>query len=313
MRSLFTLFCACCSISALATEYQYGPLLTYAQAPLASHSLTPQLRDGFSLPISSQELFSGFSSASIWSDSQGYKGDFYQNQFSLGLKWQLSELWQTELSYRYSQAGNNRLDSLTMGFHDLLGLDQNGRDSVDRHRFHISIPEQNITWDSFNGATLSQAVSLYSQYQLYNAERHGLSLGVSLYYNQTGLLRLNRFEQAVQVNYTYQQNSHRIYSLLGVVHHNHSTGILPTKPLTLTAAVGYEYQINAKHQLFGSFHLYQGTVDNPKELNKPATEYLLGYRYVMTSSAIEIAMTENIFSTDNSADIALHLNYRYRS
>lgn len=309
---LLTLTCALFSIPSMANEYRYGPLLNYAQAPLASHSLTPQLRDGFSLPMDSQELFGGFSAASIWSDSPGYEGDFYQNQLSLGLKWQITEQWQTELSYRHSQAWDNQLDSLTMGFHNLFGLDQNGRDKVDKHRFHIALPQQQITWDDFSGSTLSSAFSVYTQYQVIASEHHGLSIGGSLYYNQHGLLRLSRFEQALQLNYTYQQDSHRIYGMVGVTHHDKGTGTLPMKNASLTTAVGYEYQINIKHHLFSSFHVYQGTVESPKELEKLATEYLLGYRYIMPSSALEIAMTENVFSTDNSTDIALHISYRYR-
>ncbi|GIC09156.1 hypothetical protein VCSRO98_0455 [Vibrio cholerae] len=309
---LLSLICTLVAFPSLANEYRYGPFINYAQAPLASHSLTPQLRDGFSLPLDSQELFGGFSAASIWSDSPGYEGDFYQNQFTLGLKWQFAPRWQAELSYRFSQAWDNQLDSLTMGFHDLFGLDQNGRDSVDKHRFHIAVPEHKIAWDDFSGSTLSSAFSVYTQYQIHTSEQHGLSLGATLYYNQNGLLRLNRFEQALQLNYTYQQDAHRIYGLLGVVHHNSATGTLPTKKSTLTLAAGYEYQLNTKHHLFSSFHFYQDTVESPKELEKPATEYVLGYRYVMPSSALELALTENVFSTDNSTDIALHISYRYR-
>ncbi len=90
---LLSLICTLVAFPSLANEYRYGPFINYAQAPLASHSLTPQLRDGFSLPLDSQELFGGFSAASIWSDSLGYEGDFYQNQFTLGLKWQFAPRW----------------------------------------------------------------------------------------------------------------------------------------------------------------------------------------------------------------------------
>lgn len=199
-----------------------------------------------------------------------------------------------------------------MGFHDLFGLDQNGRDSVDKHRFHIAVPEHKIAWDDFSGSTLSSAFSVYTQYQIHTSEQHGLSLGATLYYNQNGLLRLNRFEQALQLNYTYQQDAHRIYGLLGVVHHNSATGTLPTKNRpSLWQRVMSTNSIPSTTCL-ALFIFYQGTVESPKELEKPATEYVLGYRYVMPSSALELALTENVFSTDNSTDIALHISYRYR-
>ncbi|MGL4192429.1 MAG: DUF3187 family protein [Vibrio sp.] len=310
--SLLTLICSLCCFDVLANPYHYGPFNLYAQAPLASHSLTPQLRDGYSLPLDSLQLYGGFSAASIWSDSPSYQGDFYQNQFAIGLKWQFAPRWQSELNYRDSQAWDNQLDSLTMGFHNLFGLDQNGRDSVAKHRFHIAIPEHNIQWDGFAGSTLSRAVTLYTQYQLHSSEQHGLSIGASLYYHQSGLLRFSRLEQALQLNYTYQYDQHRIYTMLGMVHHDSATGTLPLKSLSLSSAIGYEYQLHPKHHLFTSFHFYQGSVESPAALEKPATEYVLGYRYLLPSSAIELAFTENVFSMDNSADIALHITYRYR-
>ncbi len=198
-----------------------------------------------------------------------------------------------------------------MGFRDLFGLDQNGRDSVDKHRFYIAVPEHKIAWDDFSGSTLSSAFSIYTQYQIHTSEQHGLSLGAMLYYNQNGLLRFHRFEQAKQLNYTYQRDAHRIYGLVGVVHHNSATGTLPTKnrpSLWLRVMSSNSIPSTTCLNLF----ILSGHCGKPKELEKPATEYVLGYRYVMPSSALELALTENVFSTDNSTDIALHISYRYR-
>ena len=66
----------------------YGPLISYTQAPLQSVRLTPTLRSGFPLEENKVEVFAAFTAASIWANSHDYHLDYYQNQLQTGLKWQ---------------------------------------------------------------------------------------------------------------------------------------------------------------------------------------------------------------------------------
>ncbi|MFA0300217.1 DUF3187 family protein, partial [Vibrio sp. 10N.222.46.B3] len=88
----------------------YGPLISYTQAPLQSVRLTPTLRSGFPLEENKLEVFASLTAASIWANSHDYHLDYYQNQLQTGLKWQLTTAWQIEFNYRWLYAANNHLD-----------------------------------------------------------------------------------------------------------------------------------------------------------------------------------------------------------
>lgn len=116
------------SAPVLAAADYYGPLRTYAQAPVQSVSHTNYLRSAFSLPAEYFEASGSAALTSVWAHTDEYALDYYHNQIELGGKWQISDRWQWELNYRWVFAADNHLDGLTKGFHDLFGIDQNGRD-----------------------------------------------------------------------------------------------------------------------------------------------------------------------------------------
>lgn len=294
----------------------YGPLKTYAQSPLQSTSMTPLLRNGFSYQPGTVELYTTGTIASVWANTDTYSADYYHNALSVGGFWQLSEKWAIELDYTWRFTANNHLDNLTIGFHDLFGISQNGRDEVDRHSFNISVPQYGVELTDFNRETLGNAFTFYTSYQLWETKNHGLSLGGSLYYNYVGSgpFKTNRFEQAVQLNYSYRSGKHAFYSLLGLSHRNDEEVLagIPYNELAMAAGISYQYPFTPKHRLLVEYHLYEGAVDAISELSEPSHEILLGYRYHMKHGAVEISMIENVFNMDNSTDIAFTLGYRHR-
>ncbi len=124
----------------------------------------------------------------------------------------------------------------------------------------------------------------------------------------------NSFDQSLQVNYTYSNQDHAIYSTLGLTHHSRDSlnDLLPMKTVTFNGAVGYRYQWFDNHQLFAEYHLYDGYVDDSSDLSEASHEAVLGYRYLMENSALEVFATENMVNMDNSTDIAFTVGYRYQ-
>lgn len=83
-------------------------------------------------------------------------------------------------------------------------------------------------------------------------------------------------------------------------------GNIPYNTAAYAIGAGYQLQLNEKHRLLFEYHIYEGATDAASDLSKPSNEVLIGYRYHMKRSAIEISMIENVFNMDNSTDIALH-------
>ncbi|MEJ2763399.1 DUF3187 family protein [Photobacterium sp. MCCC 1A19761] len=305
------------TLAAPVSSYaDYGPLKTYAQSPIQFNSLTPLMRNGFSDTPGTVELYTTATMASVWAHTEEYNADYYQNALSIGGQWQINEKWLVALDYTWRFTANNHLDNVTTSFHDFFGLGQNGRDEVEDHSFDLSVPEYGIEIHDFNRETLGNAFTLYTSYQLLETERHGLSIGGSIYYNYvpSGPFETSNFEQAVQLNYGYRRDKHAFYAMLGLSYRNNDNVLvdIPYNTIALAAGAGYQYQLTPKHRLLVEYHIYEGTTDAASDLSQPSNEILLGYRYHFQHSAIELSVVENMFNMDNSTDIAFTLGYRYR-
>ena len=313
--SLISLLTAYPSIT-YATSDLYGPLRSYAQSPIQVVSHTNVLRSGYSLPSGYVEAYASGTIASVWAHTSDYSLDYYHNQLELGGKWQINENWQWELNYRWVFAANNHLDGLTESFHDFFGIGQNGRDEVDKNRFYMSMPEYDILIEDFEGETLANNLSTYLQYQLLQNEHHGLSIGGSLYYNDVphGTFKGTSFEQGLQINYTYQLNSANVfYSMVGMTFRSGDRALkdFPYRHNTAAFASGYRYALKENHHFILEYHWYQGSTEGPSEFADASNEFVIGYRYLMENSAIEIMAIENARNMDNSTDIAFTFGYRY--
>lgn len=317
MRWHPTLFCTvvCFSTPALAANDFYGPLRAYAQSPIQSVSHTNYLRSGFSLPSDYIEGYASATIASVWAHTDEYALDYYHNQVEVGGKWQISSRWQWELNYRWVFEADNHLDGLTRKFHDLFSIDQNGRDEVGKGRSYISMPQYGVFEDDFSRETIANNISTYVQYQIFQSKQHGLSLGGSLYYDKVthGTFKGNSFEQGFQVNYSYLNSDHAIYSMIGMTFRPDDRAMLnlPYRKNTAAISAGYRYSLAENHHMIIEYHWYQGSAAGPDEFADAAKEIKVGYRYLMQNSALELIAIENVGNMDNSTDIAFTIGYRY--
>ncbi|WP_261884531.1 DUF3187 family protein [Vibrio pomeroyi] len=314
--SLSLIITAAIYTPAIWANKDYGPLISYTQAPLQSVRLTPTLRSGFPLEENKIEIFTALTAASIWANSHDYHLDYYQNQLQSGLRWQLTQAWQVEFNYRYLYAANNHLDKITINFHDLFDIDQAGRDRKERHQFDIYAPDHGINIRDFSGDTLTSAFTLYTQYQIIDIENHGLSFGVSLYHNNVshGAFEGSSTEQSAQFNYAYQLDINTFYTSLGLANQSNRDveNGFSHKKTTWSWMGGYQLTLFDNHELHLEYRWYEGAEDGETEFSEPANEMMFGYRYVMQRSAVEISIIENIFNMDNSTDVAFQLAYRHQ-
>lgn len=302
------------AFAAQSHPQDFGPLKTYAQSPLQSNSLSPQLRSGFALPEEAVEFYATAATASIWAETPEYRADYYQSTFSTGFMWQVTAGWQLELDASWRIALDSHLDNLTFGFHNLFGISLNGREDVPRHSFDLSIPEYGVEYTDFKGETLTRTLTLYSGWQILDRPREALSIGASLYYNyvDAGPFHNHNLEQALQLNYSYHLDRHRFHAMFGGVYRHDPAALIPYNTLTYAAAAGWQYQFNGPHRVLLEYHYYEGASEATSALSQASNEILAGYRYHFPTSVVELVLTENVFNMDNSPDVAITLGYRQR-
>lgn len=295
-----------------------SPMFVYAQSPIHSNVLSTQLRSAEPNRTGTIEFKSSYTQASIWAHTQAYSLDYYQNQSNIAVQWQASPIWKTELDYRVVTAKDNGLDSFVMGFHDLFGVGQNGRDEVAEDQFTMDFHNAGVHVSDFEGDDLTNAVTFYNELLLYSRGPMSLSAGGSLFYNnvRSGQFARTSFEQGVQLNYSYITPRHSFFSTIGLVHRNSDGHLVSDERLALenvsaSWAVGYEYRWNQRHSFVLESLNYQGWATNDPDFSEPSNEVVVGYRYRLYRLALEALMIENIRNMDNSTDIGFTLGVRF--
>lgn len=289
------------------------PLRIYAQSPEQSISLENQLRSAFPISNNGVELFASGTIASIWANSVVADLDYYQNHVFAGMNWHVTQNLQAELKFQYTYAADNRLDTLTIDFHDMFSIDQNGRDKVPKHQFNISSIYGNEIHD-FKGETLVRALHGYMQYHLFMSGPHALAVGGSLYYKNVddGPFKDSAFEQGAQINYSYAAGPHSIFTTAGLVHRDDDTILIDAhvKDTTTTLAIGYGFKFGGIHEVHLEYYWYEGFLSDDSAFSKPSTEVVLGYRLNLGNTVLELATVENMGLADNSTDIAFMFGIR---
>jgi hypothetical protein len=298
-----------------AAPVDFGPLLIRTQAPLQSSGVTNRLRDASATPYN--EVFISASMASVWAETDRYMLDYYQNDEFIGGQFAVTPYLKVEFSYLHRYAANNHLDSLSMDFHDLVGIGQNGRDEFDKHRFYIRTDNNEIT--DFKGDDINKAWELYVEQVLIDHGAFAVSLGGTLYYNNvsSGAFSGSSFEQAAQFNFTGRlSGEHTLYSMLSATHRNpEDFRDLPLEEWTFNWAAGLQYRPSNLHAFLMEYRIQEGEVKESTgliPLNEHAHEITLGYRLHLGSAALELALVENVINMDNSADIAFSAALRYK-
>ena len=118
----------------------YGPLKLPSQAPgqVLRHGLLP--RTPSTLANGQWELDWHESLANVWAVKDGsYFLDYATLNSTLSMAYGLSDTWLVEFEAQDVRRFNSILDPITIAFHDLFGLDQNGRDEHARNEDIIFI------------------------------------------------------------------------------------------------------------------------------------------------------------------------------
>ena len=200
---------------------QSTPFRTYPASPLQALSLTTQLRSAEL--VDDAEVFFVGSAASVWIQAVDFQMDYYQNQTMSGIAWRVSDSWSAEVKYQLAWSANNHLDTITIDFHDLVNIPQNGRLDEDKHQNNIDSDRYNIHINDFDGEIMVSAIHGYLQWQAFRTSSQALSLGTTLYYNKVNSnspFEASVFNQSVQINYSVFYGASSFFTTLGGTRHS---------------------------------------------------------------------------------------------
>ena len=327
------IFSVLTAVSVWAQELSYDYNRGLGKFNMRSQSPAQSLRLNMPLPIPGDikpgwGTRLGLTWSNVWASGSKYLLDYEMFDTIVSVDYGFNDRLGLELSFENRHYFGGAMDGLIQGFHDLFGIDQNGRDGVPKNRKVIQ------RFDRKTGLTLSETsaneldnngLSLLLNYNL----THGTNIWPSV--NVFGIVRYGLtcadictdnhpmdlgFGTGLAKRWSKKWYTYTVlgYTLFG-----------SREPRTPAPGVEpIEFEDNAFSGLFAlSWHwtpnfsivgqyLYSGPdIKNIAEMDKASQEVDLGFKWKTTVGLLEFAMIENIVNYDNSADFGLHGGWSY--
>ncbi len=259
-----------------------------------------------------------YDGASIFAfdEQQRYGFDYYQAEYRFQLSYSPNIRWLWRVSVGQLRSDDVGLDQLTLSFHKLFGLSQNGRDKVAKHRFYATVAESSLQLEDFSQQTLASQYRLSGYHQLWRTATQQFGGGVSLQYQRTNQpwRQGSGWDLGLQLDYGYHwREQHHFWGQVGVVRTG-AQRILwqPVRTWQPTMALGYRYQIDDRHSWALQYQLSRGPLVHLGQLSQAVHEVYINYRYQRGFQQWDFILLENTINADNSADVGIGVRYQRR-
>ncbi|WP_298443675.1 DUF3187 family protein [uncultured Ferrimonas sp.] len=291
-----------------------APLRVHSQSPISSFllSVSPmptQFQPGWQVAVDVH-------GASIFAMDAEYELDYYQMEYGVEAFYSPSPRWRFGTGLRLLRTDDAHLDQITLTFHDLFGIDQNGRDQVPKHRFYAAVPATGLLVTDFQRRTLAQKYQFSGAYQWRQSPRHRLSSTVTMQYNnaQGQWRKGGSVDGAVQLDYGYQRSGGDQAWLMLALSYTDASAVLSqsVRQWLPHLGLGYRHHYTPRHSVVFQYQLGMGPMTSLGSFKEPVHEFFVGYRYRRTGYQLDLTVLENAKNPDNSADFGLAARFSYR-
>jgi thiol-disulfide isomerase/thioredoxin len=300
----------------------YGPLELPSQSALQGLRLGFVPRTPSTLIRGEKELQVRVTWVNLWVPEEQFQFDYETLQTSALLAYGLTDTVQIEGGIIVQSRFGGAMDSFIQEFHDLFGIDQNGRDQVPRNRFAFDI-DPTATQP---GVSLTNSDrGIYSTAALVTLQ-HNVTCGTqnlpAFSYAFTGRYEIRSddleggspFDLAISVATSKRFSDFYLYGTLGYSTFGREKfrGIeLRDTQFSFLAAV--EWRAFSTASVMLQYLLTEGLADSPDGLSEFSNEITLGAKWeFIEGTLLEFGLIENIITFTNSPDFGLHLGITTR-
>ncbi len=300
----------------------YGPLRIATQSPFQSLRYTFQPRIPNTLHKGQFELHLQDTWANIWSRSgDEYLMDFETNATSFHIAYGLTNSFQIEVQYETRSRFGGAMDSFIQGFHDLFGIDQNGRKDVPRNEVSIQFseangfPEINLEGDRRKGLFYHNLSATFQHtITCGNKNRPALSYAITIgqnIYNKDELHGKIPLDVSTSFSASQRFKNFYFYGAIGVsVFGNNKidtdAGVITLRRLQLSTLTAIEWRFRNKMSVSFQYLVTQGAISNRHPFNRFSHEVTLGFSWeIRNNLLLQVGMIENMFVHDNSPDFGV--------
>ncbi len=301
----------------------YGPLHLASQSPLQSIRWSMLPRTPSTLGRGQYEVLSSGSWVNVWAIGEGlYELDYESLRLDLELAYGITDHLSIEAELEDRSMFGGRMDGLIRNFHDLFGIDQNGRDEVTPNRFYgrLSFDDQPpILLEAKDRGSFSRTLRVTLAHNLTCGTQYvpALSYAVTARYEMLDW-KGNRGPGGVDfgVSVALAQRFGRVYVYLTLGYAffgAESLGPLQLKSGQYTVLLAGEWNYSPRHALVVNLLRSEGAAQDYGAFSDPSTELTFGWKWELyPKTVLELGLIENIWSFDNSPDFGLHLGLSRR-
>jgi len=213
------------------------------------------------------------------------------------------------------------LDGFIEGFHDLAGIDQDGRDQWPRYETWIIRRDTGSDTEDVNEKLTNNGLGAALSYVL----THGTESWVpALCVN--GLVRyglqtpdspdepldfgasLGAAKRLSERWYAYGQLGYMHFGLTRI-----DDAMIELKDKALSGMLAVAWHLTPDFPVMIQYQFQEGAIKNLVKLNDPSHEFTIGLKWKMKHGGVlAFGLVENLLAPDSSADFGVHLGYSYR-
>jgi len=295
-----------------------GPLNIRSMSPGQALRLAPLPRSPYGLPEGKTEFQLNMAAASVFLQSPGnYLVDFNFIDTRIAVNRGFKNGWSTELSFNDRRIQNLYLDEFVEAFHDVFGIDQNGRD-INQNETHITIPKYSADFSNELDGAFSQTIGLSVQKVLIDKSVEwpalAIILNTSIETLSDGMIEKGAFDYGVQFSMANKKSSGYFFANISYTRFgsDKTLGLIPLTEKQLSGMLGYEFSVVRDQAIIVQYLFSEGVLKGLGALDGVSHEIHLGYKWRTDKNIYEVGLVENIINFDNGPDVAFSFGVTHR-
>ena len=299
-------------------EGTLGPLNIRSMSPGQALRLAPMPRSPYGLPQGETEVQFNIAGASVFLQSPNeYLIDFNFTDTRIAVNHGFGNGWSAELSFNDRRIVNLNLDEVVEGFHDVFGIDQNGRDE-NLSQSRVEFPLSSVSLGKEINGIFSQTVGITVQKVLIDKSVSWPALAVifnsSIETLNDGVIEEGAVDYALQLSLAQKKSTGYLYANLSYSKFgsNKTLAVIPLSDKQFSGMFGYEFTMEANEAFIVQYLFSEGVLEDLGALADVSHEIHLGYKWRTERNIFELGLVENIINFDNGPDVAFTFGVTHR-
>lgn len=295
-----------------------GPLNIRSLSPGQALRLAPMPRSPYGLPAGETELQFNVAGASVFLQSPDlYLIDFNFTDTRMAINYGLGNGWSAELSFNDRRIVNLNLDEVVEGFHDVLGIEQNGRDE-NLSQTRLEFPLSSVSIGNELNGVFSQTVGVTLQKVLIDKSVRwpalALIFNTSVETLNEGMIDEGSVDYGVQISIAQKKNTGYLFANLSYTKFgsDKTLDVIVLSDKQFSGMLGYEFTVNDNQAFIVQYLFSEGVLQELGALEDVSHEIHLGYKWRTENNIYEAGLVENIVNFDNGPDVAFTFGLTHR-